>query len=301
MQNLRKHAKIGLIHFMAYPEVIKGTGPVLDTLKKILDDDYFDVVEVTKIADEKVAKEAAKAINESHVTVAFGAQPVLLLNKLNLNSLDKAERLKAVDAVKSCFDQAKMLGADGVAVLAGPHEPDKTLEAQDVLVESLVGLSGSANNFGLNLVLEIFDDAVDKKALVGKVDIALAIGQKVRAECSNFGLMHDLSHLPLLGETPKQALVPIKDMLVHTHIGNAIMKDTSQTGYGDQHPRFGITGGENDVNELVEFLRTLYDIGYIGGTERRIISFEIKPLAGEDVDMVIAGAKRVLNEAASRL
>ena len=51
MPMLRKHAKIGLIHFMAYPSVMKGEGPVLETLDRILADDYFDVVEMTRIAD----------------------------------------------------------------------------------------------------------------------------------------------------------------------------------------------------------------------------------------------------------
>ena len=301
MLRLRRHAKIGLIHFMAFPEVMGGEGPILETLKEILVDDYFDAVEVTRIKDDAVAKEAGKMMAESHVTVAFGAQPVLLGNKLNLNALDKDERKKAVDAVRSCFDQAAMLNAVGVAVLAGPFEKGKEREAQDALVSSLIELSKEAAKYNLKFELEIFDDSIDKKALVGKAPIAKAVGEGVRAECKNFGLLHDLSHLPLLGESPQQALEPIKDLLVHAHIGNAIIKDKAQEGFGDNHPRFGIPGGENDVAELEAFLRTLYDIGYLGGVEPRIISFEVRPLPGEDSELVIAGAKRTLNEAASRL
>lgn len=69
----------------------------------------------------------------------------------------------------------------------------------------------------------------------------------------------------------------------------------------DEHPRFGIAGGENGVDEVAEFLRALYDIEYLGGDDQRIISFEVKPLTGEDSDAIIAGARRVLNEAAARL
>jgi len=32
-----------------------------------------------------------------------------------------------------------------------------------------------------------------------------------------------------------------------------------------------------------------------------VVSFEVKPLAGEDSDIIVAGAKRVLNEAWARL
>jgi len=298
---LKKHARIGLIHFMAFPEVMKGDGPVIETLERILADDYFDAVEVTRINDDAVAREAAGRMAEAHVTVAFGAQPVLLGGKLNLNALDEAERAKAVNAVRGCFDQAAMLGAVGVAVLSGPCPAGEEARAQEALVASLIELAKGAAEYDMNLVLEVFDDAIDKRSLVGKAPVAKAVGEKVRAECDNFGLMHDLSHMPLLDESPQEALEPIKDLLVHMHMGNCIRQDRSIEGYGDQHPRFGVPGGENDVPEVVEFLRTLYEIGYLGGEERRILSFEVKPLPGEDSDMVIAGAKRVLNEAVSRL
>jgi hypothetical protein len=31
----------------------------------------------------------------------------------------------------------------------------------------------------------------------------------------------------------------------------------SHPAYGDQHPRFGVPGGENDVPQVVEYIRTL--------------------------------------------
>ena len=299
--NLRQHAKIGLIHFMAFPEVMKGEGPILETLRRILVDDYFDAVEVTQMKDPAVADEAARMLAQAQVTVAFGVQPVLLINKLNLNALDAAERRKAVGAVKGCFGQATTFDAVGLAVLSGPCRPGKEDEARKALVDSLIELSNEAARHDMKLVLEVFDDLVDKKSLVGKAPVAKAVGEAVRAECANFGLMHDLSHLPLLDESPAEALAPIKHLLIHMHMGNCIKADAAHAGYGDQHPRFGVPGGENDVAELAAFLKTLYDIGYLGGGERRILSFEVKPLPGEDSDLVIANAKRTLNAATAQL
>ena len=83
------------------------------------------------------------------------------------------------------------------------------------------------------------------------------------------------------------------------HMGNAVAADSSHQGYGDQHPRFGYPGGSNDVAELAEFLQTLYDVGYLGGEHRKAISFEVKPMPGEDPEAVIAGSKRTLNAAAA--
>ena len=46
-ESIRKYMKVGLIHFMVYPAVIKGDGPIEETFRKIALDDYFEVAEIT--------------------------------------------------------------------------------------------------------------------------------------------------------------------------------------------------------------------------------------------------------------
>ena len=65
--------------------------------------------------------------------------------------------------------------------------------------------------------------------------------------------------------------------------------------YGDVHPRFGFPNGENDVDEVVAFLRVLMQIGYLNEKDPPILSFEVKPFGDEDPELVIANAKRTLN------
>jgi hypothetical protein len=72
------------------------------------------------------------------------------------------------------------------------------------------------------------------------------------------------------------------------------MHDAGHEAYGDNHPRFGIPGGENDVDELADYLRELLQAGFLSTTRRPILSFEVKPLAGESVEALIAGSKRTL-------
>ncbi|MCW4020929.1 MAG: sugar phosphate isomerase/epimerase, partial [Candidatus Bathyarchaeota archaeon] len=120
----------------------------------------------------------------------------------------------------------------------------------------------------------------------------------------NVGLTVDLSHLPLLYETPQQAFTAAKPYLEHVHIGNCVVKDASHPLYGDQHPRFGVSGGENSVEELAEFLRVLKDVGYFNkktATRLPVVSFEVKPAAGESSEVLIANSKRVLMEAWSKI
>ena len=298
-ESMYKFMKVGLIHFMAFPQVMKGEGPILETLQKIAEDDFFTAVEVSWMNDAQVRQKAKKLLEVSHLTVAYGAQPRLLVKKLDLNSLDKAERREAVNEVKDAVDEAYEIGAKGLAFLSGKDPgSDERKQALKLLISSIKEICGYAKSKGdLGITLEIFDQDIDKKCLIGPAKDARMVAEEVRREFDNFGLMVDLSHLPLLKETPKQAILPVKDYLVHAHMGNCILKDKEHPGYGDQHPRFGIKGGENDVKELIEYLKVLLDIGFLNPENPPILSFEVKPLADESSEVVIANAKRVLREA----
>ena len=159
--------KPGIIHFMAYPETIKGDGPILETLEKIATDDFFTAVEVTWINDPKVRKEAADLLAASQLEVAFGSQPMFLTTKLDLNALDSSERAKAVEQLKKGIDQAQELGAKRLAFLSGwDPGPEKRSEATECLFESIVEACGYAKEKGISLTMETFDRDVDKKCLM---------------------------------------------------------------------------------------------------------------------------------------
>lgn len=295
-ESIRKYMKVGLIHFMAYPVVIKGEGPIEETFKKIAVDDYFEVVEITWMKDLAVRKAVKKMIETSHMIVTYGGQPRLLTTGLNINNIDEAGRLRALASLKDGIDEAYEMGAAGFAFLSGNYTEEKKEEAYQALVKSTKEMCRYAKEKGnMPVVLEVFDYDVDKKSLIGPVALAKRFAEEMRAEYDNFGLMVDLSHLPLLHETAKESLTPIKDYIVHAHMGNCVVKDPSLPAYGDAHPRFGFPGGENDVDELVEYLRVLIEIGFITKERRPIVSFEVKPFGDEDPDLVVANAKRVLN------
>ena len=67
--------------------------------------------------------------------------------------------------------------------------------------------------------------------------------------------------------------------------------------YGDQHPRFGFPESANDTMELVDFFHVLKAEGFFNADEPYVLSFEVKPWADEDADIVLAGTKRVINRA----
>jgi sugar phosphate isomerase/epimerase len=297
--------KVGIVQFMIYPAVMKGTGPVVETISKIAEDDFFGSMEITHIEDPEARKQVAGIIAASHMAVGYGAQPVLLTRKLNLNHLDKAERMAAVNTIKACVDEAVELGINKLAFLSGKDPGDADREkAFSALVDSINEICDYAKPKGVFIITETFDYDIDKAALIGPAPIAARLAEKVKAKYDNFGLMYDLSHVPLLREDALQALTILKPHLVHVHVGNAQYRTAGVPSWGDQHPRFGLPGGENDVAELAEFLRALFKIGYLQEHpkgELPVVAFEVKPLPGESSEVVLANTKRVWCEAWGRL
>jgi len=301
-ESMYKYMKVGIIHFMAFPETMGGVGPIYQTIEKIVGDDYFNAIEITEIKDEKERERVRKLLETSHMAVGYGAQPSVLMGKLNPNSPNKNERRKALDVLKEQADQAAYMGAGRMAFLSGPDPGDADRGRQiELLAQTTLELCSYAKSNGsLGIAIEVFDRKIDKKSLIGPVGDVKKLCELVTREIDNFGVMVDLSHLPLIGETPQQAILPIKDYFVHAHIGNGVLKKGHEA-YGDTHPRFGIQGGENDVPQLVEFLRVLMDVGYLNTKNPPFLSFEVRPRPGESAEAVIANSKRVLNEAWARL
>src|ERR1700738_3075232 len=126
---MRKYMKVGLVHFMAYPSTIKGEGPVVETIKKLALDDYFDVIELTTIQRDESRLIVKKMLETSKMTVTYGGQPRLLTTGLNINDLNEEGRQKAIANLKAGIDEAYELGASGFAFLSGKYEEEKKEQA----------------------------------------------------------------------------------------------------------------------------------------------------------------------------
>lgn len=298
---LRDYGRLGLVHFMAYPQCARGEGPVVETVRQIADDGDFEVIEIARVRDVRVREETVAIARQAGLTLTYCAQPAVLARRLDPNSLDEVVRQTAVDALRAEIDEACAMGAAGFAFLSGPDPGEASrAAASEALVRSIRALCDHAAAQGtMPVVLETFDRTIDKKALVGPNAEAAEIARDVGR--SDFGLLIDLSHLPLQGETPRQAAEAVREHLRHAHVGNCVLRDRTSPAYGDLHPRFGYPGGENDVPELAEYLRALLDIGYLSPDRRPVLGIEVKPQAGETSDDVIQASKAALAEAWARV
>lgn len=292
---------------MAFPSTGKGEGPVVETVSQIAADDFFSAIEVRPAISEEVRAGVASVIRQSGILPIISGQPPLLGGKHDLNSADEATREAAVACVKASIDEAVAWDAPYVAILSGP-DPGEAGRAKAIeqLVRSLGECCAYAEEVSecdppIHISLEQFDFDVEKKCLVGPIDTAVEVMEAVKAAGhENVGLLVDLSHLPLLRETAEECLGKAAPHLIHVHVGNAFIEEPTDPAYGDQHPRFGYPGSLNGVEDLIEFLTVLGEIGYYDKllpTGKPVVTFEVKPVPGESPELVIAGTKRAFYEA----
>ena len=290
-ESIHKFFKVGTLLWMSYP----GRDP-LSSLKKIVCDEYFDAVEVSHFEDPAVRTQAAQLMAQGLIEVGYDAHPTILGGKLNPNALEEEARLAAEKALLAAVDEAAQLGAKGIAFLAGKWDSEHLEEAYAQLLKTTRALCAYAAEKGLFVELEVFDYDVDKAVLIGPAPLAARFAADVRKTHPNFGLLVDLSHIPITHETSAFTVRTLKPYITHFHIGNAVMAEGCPA-YGDNHPRFGFPNSANDVDTLTEFLNVLKAEGFFRADAPLVLSFEVKPFGEEDPDAVLANCKRALNRA----
>ncbi len=300
---------VGIVQPMAFPAAQAGE-KLLESVRWLAGTGYFAFLEITHIPEEATRRKLQALVRQEHLQLLYAAQPVLLGEGLSLNHPEPAERTRALTRMEACIEEAASVEAGAVAVLSGPNPAPGDRPAQlDLLVESLLHLCRAAALSGdLPILLENFDQlSFGKNCLVGPTAEAAEVVRRVREGGGYCGLLVDLSHLPLLGESPEEALGPAADVLEHVHIGNCVMRHPEHPAYGDNHPVFATPEGENGVEELSAFLRQLFRVGYLssgsvgGEPRRRWVSLEVKPFGLQRPEEVVTESQRVLDEAWQRV
>src|SRR5207253_8155367 len=100
----------------------------------------------------------------------------------------------------------------------------------------------------------------------------------------------------LCHEDPAKHLPLIREFLVHMHMGSSV-SDPKHAMFGDTHPLFGMPGGDSDVPQLQQYIRTLFDIGYLRPGRRPVLGFEIRTPAGMAPETAIVNMKRTWQRA----
>ena len=290
-ESIHKYFQVGTIQWMSHPNY-----DVIDSIRKIAEDEYFDAIEITQFKSDEARDQARALLQTSHLKVCYGAQPRLLGPKLNPNDIDEEGRKKAEQTLMEAIDEAEYLGAKGIAFLAGKWEEETKDLAFAQLLKTTQNLCAYARTKGMCVELEVFDYDMDKAALIGPAPLAAEFAAQMRKTCNNFGLMVDLSHFPTTYETSQFVIRTLRPYITHFHIGNAVVKPGCEA-YGDQHPRFGFPNSANDTAELLDFFKVLKEEGFFNAENPYVLSIEVKPWGDEDPEIVMASTKRVINRA----
>ncbi len=288
---IQKYFQVGTIRFMSFPK-----SSIVDSVRKIAADEYFDAIEISACKDDNERQAVKKLLEQSHLTVCYGAQPLLIGPGLNPNDLNEEGRKAAEDTLIKAIDEAEYLGAKGVAFLAGKWKEETKDEAYAQLLKTTRNLCDYAKTKDMIIELEVFDFDMDKAALIGPAPYAAKFAADMRTTHNNFGLMVDLSHFPTTYETSKFVIQTLRPYITHLHFGNAVVKEGCEA-YGDKHPRFGFPNSANDTAELADFLNVLKQEGFFNPHDPMVLSMEVTLVGDEDEDIVLANTKRVLNRA----
>lgn len=298
--------KLGVVQFMAFPNSDQNPEALLAALKSLAVDPDFGLVELTRMPDRQTLSQVRSLLEAAHLDCGFAATPVILRHGLNPSATDESVRKSAVSELKSCVDEAISLGAKTLTLMSGPFGGDEAGELKafiKTLDEICSYAADKSPDNPLLVLVEPFDRNVDKKALIGPSSLAGVLASEILARHKNFGLLIDLSHLPLLNEAVDECLISLPpDSVRHVHIGNCVTVPDDPL-YGDQHPPFGYPRSENGVEQVRVFLSALHYSGYFARPSPYglpTVSFEVKPLPDQDPLIVLANAKRVLKEALAR-
>jgi len=295
MYEIRKIAKLGVVHPMLFPQVQSGEGPICETAHIIVEDPFFECIEVSWVKNGDTRKSLARLLDMGHMEVVYTQGAVAYAKKLNLHSLDSKKRKESVKETKKLIDEARFFNACIFQLITG-SDPGVTKreEAKKYLVDSLRELCEYAAD--LMVSVENLDREVHKKFLIGPTAEAIEVIREVKKDFHNIGLTMDLAHLPLLRETFQEAITTAKEHLVHVHLGNCILKDSTNPRHGDKHPPLGIKGGEIGIPQLAQFLRILMEVGFLSPhrKKRPVVSFEILPTPDEEPEIILAASKRIL-------
>jgi sugar phosphate isomerase/epimerase len=300
--DIHAFCRLGIVVSMAYPSCSNSEQDYHDSLKKLLADPTFQVMEIGSLPFSSLYESVPTMIKSAHCDCTYSGHSLLFARKLNINSLDEVERWQAVQTLKKGIDEAYAMGAEEFQFLSRGYEKGKENSYLDALIASTNELCAYAKSKGsMPVVLEVFDHTIDKKSLLGPSSLVRQYAEAVCPVYENFGIMIDCSHIPMNGESIDEAVEPIKQYIKHVHVGNTLISDPNHPSYGDCHPRFGYPGSENDTEYLAAFLQKMKDIGYLAEGGKNILSFEVKPQGGEDADLVVANAKRTLQDAWRRV
>jgi len=301
----RRFFDCGVLVVGSYPEGLRGEYPLVEACRKIFLDDFFTAAEIVPPVDPLARRHVVEEARAAGVTLAIAAALSYFQQGIRPAAADPSVWEESLEKAKRLIDVCMEMGVGLQQVTAGlDSEPEDRPGARRRLVDFYLRLCEYAvrrqPDHPLTFTLEPTDREIQTKGLIGPTEDAVEVIGAVRDVWPNMGLTLDMAHIPQVEETFEQAVDIGKAYLDHVHLSNTVIRQRDHPLYGDQHPQFGVPGGEYDVADVARFIRALLRAGFFKPQTygpRPIMSAEVRPGASESPDFVLAATRRKLRTA----
>jgi len=296
---------LGVVVSAFYPDVKERKGPVVEVVRKLAADPFFQAMEFSGAEDPAVRRELIHVAKASGKRRVFAGGSYCYVGQHNLHDLDEAKRQEALRNVEKIIDEGIDYGCAILYIMGfeAPAAPERA-RALEKFANSLAALSDYARRKNpsspLTVGVENFYILRDFPFLIGPTRELAQILRDLRRDHPNVGLTFDTSHILQLKEDLPSTYLAVQDVIAHIHLSNCLIKDKSSPFYGDKHPPYGMPGSEIGVPELAAFLKVLRDAGHFSHTDpngKPILSLEVIPPAGQTPEATLGAAKEAFRQA----
>ena len=297
--NIRDYARIGLAHFMFYPDCVADEQVNVTTLPGILARDDIEVVDFCLPYDVAGRAGLTAALRACDKHLGFAIHP-FPLDKICLGTtVDKALTRMILE------DQLAAAAAAGARTFTIASGIDPGAAARPAAIDQLRQvcrwLCRRAAGHGMTVLLEPFDRESHRRFLMGPTTECVEFVESLQPEVDNLRLQLDIAHILLAGETFEHAITTAAGHIGHVHLGNCHVSDPADPFHGDKHPPIGYPGGEVDVAQLAVVLRALRDVGHLDRDQPGTMALETRPVAGSNVEELIQDGLAKLDQAWSEV
>ena len=87
---------IGIVQFMLHPDLQSGDGPAVEAAEALAADGFFHALEIAHINDPSERAAMRRLAESAHLTLGYGAHPLILSGGLNLASTDADAHAKTL-------------------------------------------------------------------------------------------------------------------------------------------------------------------------------------------------------------
>jgi sugar phosphate isomerase/epimerase len=276
----------GLMISNVDPESRKVEGQTLKVLGQAIELGFFEAYQTVEVPYSAERRRIAKRLKANNLSLTYCLARVLNENKFFLSTLDENARAKSVEGVIPHLDDAAEQGADAVAIISGPAEPDDAQRTAQLkqFEKSMLELCPAADKRQLKVVVEPLDTKAHKKKAVGLSTEATDMCRRVRKQTQNMYLCLDTSHMILNGEDVIAEVAAAMDCMDEFHICNPVLKK-GDPKFGDTHIKFG-EPGQIDLEQIGKIFAKCIEIEYFTTSRRPKMFLEVKNENDEVINVI---------------